>query len=266
MGLLQNILSQQMHLSWLGDGKRAREIKPGWYLAMEFNYRSPPQRTPTEIKEAAETWLVELATMFENIPAQSRYLSGPLGLCALTNEYPWLETYTEISMFAQKPILQAHVAAARAHNYCLMRRISAKFGINSSVKYHFFHPATLEDALGPKRQARRNLELTRIDADARMICQEFVPRNHIRIRLHEDVDGQILCNGDKHPVRYPPRYYKGIACEISGKRMFVIDPRYALLTEREAIRAGVTRHPERHQEIIRRLEAWLAQHTEGSCM
>ena len=140
-------------------------------------------------------------------------------------------------MFAQKPVLQAHVAAARLHNYYLMRRISAKFKRGSPVKYHFFHPATLEDALGPIRQLRRNLELTRIDADAGMICQAFVPRNHIRLCLH----------------------FQGIVCQISGKRMFVIDPRYTLLKEQEALKAGVSRHPERHQEIIRRLEAWVAQ-------
>jgi hypothetical protein len=198
--------------------------------------------------------------MFESIPAQSRFLSGPLGLFALTNEYPWLETYTELSMFAQRPILQAHVTAARAHNYFLMRRNSGKFRPSSPMKYHFFHPATLDDALGPKRQPRRNLELTRIDADDQMICQEFIPRNHIRLCLHQDAGGQILCTGDKHPVHYPTDYFRGIACEIAGKRMFVIDPRYALLKERETVQAGVTKHPQRHQETIRRLEARLAQH------
>jgi hypothetical protein len=63
-------------------------------------------------------------------------------------------------------------------------------------------------------------------------------------------------------VHYPPEYFKGIACEIRGKRFFVIDPRYALLKEKEAIKAGMTRHPERHQEAIRRLEARLARQTE----
>jgi len=266
MGLLQKILTQQMHLSWAGDEKKARQIKPGWYLAMEFNYGSPAQRTRAEIKEATETWLAELASMFASIPAQSRFLSGPLGLCALTRDYPWMETYTEISILAQRPILQAHVDAARAHDYHLMRRISAKLKIHSPVKYHFFHPATLDDALGPKRQPRRNLELTRIDAGAGMICQEFVPRNHIRIRLHEDANGRILCTGDKHPVHYPPAYFRGIACRVGGKRMFVIDPRYTLLKEREGIKAGLTKHPERHQEIIRRLETWVAQQAEGSVL
>jgi hypothetical protein len=61
-------------------------------------------------------------------------------------------------------------------------------------------------------------------------------------------------------VQYPPEYFRGIACEIGGKRMFVIDPRYVLLKEKEAIKTGVTRYPERHQETIRRLETWLAQH------
>ena len=41
--------------------------------------------------------------------------------------------------------------------------------------------------------------------------------------------------------------------------MFVIDPRYALLKEKEALKAGVTRYPERHLETIRKLELWLAQ-------
>lgn len=104
------------------------------------------------------------------------------------------------------------------------------------------------------------MELTRFDADRRMICQEFIPRNHIRICLHQDAKGQILCTGDKHPVHYPPEYFRGITCNIGGKGMFVIDPRYALLREKEAIKAGVTKHPERHQEAIRRLEIWLAQH------
>lgn len=259
MGLLQNILGQKMHLSWVDDGKGCREIKPGWYLALEFNYKQPPRKTQAEIEGQTKAWLVELAIMFEYIPAQSRYLSGSLGLSALTNDYRWSETYTEISMFAQRPILQAHVAVARAHRYYLMRRISGKFRPGSPMKYHFFHPATLEDAFGPKRQLRRNLELTRIDAAGRMICQEFSPRNHIRICLHQDVGGRILCTGDKHPVHYPPEYFKGIACEVGGKRMFIIDPRYALLKEKEAIKAGVTRHPERHQEAIRRWEFLLAQ-------
>jgi hypothetical protein len=260
MGLLQNVLAQQMPLSWVDDGKGGREIKPGWYLAIEFDYRSPHQKSRAQIKAETESWLIELATLFENIPSQSRYLSGPLGLCALTDDYPWVETYTELSMFAQMPILAAHVIAARNQNYYLMRRISAKFGIHSSVKYHFFHPASLEEALGPKRQPRRNLELTRIESDTKMICQEFIPRNHIRICLHEDVNGQIRCTGDKLPVNYPPAYFRGIARSIGGKRMFVMDPRYTLLKEREAIKAGVTRHPERHQAIIRRLEVWVAQH------
>ena len=163
MGLLQNILGQKIHLSWVEDIKGGREIKPGWYLAIEFNYRSAARKTPAEIEKATKAWLLELATMFENIPAQSRFLSGPLGLAVLTNNYPWPETYTELSMFAQKPILQAHVTAARTHNYYLMRRVSGKFRPSSPLKYHFFHPATLEEALGPKRQPRRNLELTRID-------------------------------------------------------------------------------------------------------
>jgi hypothetical protein len=262
MGLLQNILGQKMHLSWVEDAKGGREIKPGWYLAIEFNYKIPPRKAATKIEAETKAWLADLATMFEDIPAQSRYLSGPLGLFALTDDYAWPETYTELSMFAQRPILQAHVTAARAHNYYLMRRTSGKFRPSSPVKYHFFYPATLEDALGPKRQTRRNLELTRIDADCRMICQEFIPRNHIRICLHQDAGGQILCTGDKHPVHYPPEYFKGIACDIGGKRIFVIDPRYALLKEKEAINAGETRYPERHQEVIRKLEAWLAQHAE----
>ena len=264
MGLLRNILAQPMHLSWVEGQKGFREIKPGWYLAMEFDYRAPVQKPRAEIKEDTEKWLVELATMFENIPAQSRYLSGLLGLCVLTNDYPWPETHTEISMFAQRPVLEAHVAAARANNFHLMRRISAKLRISSSVKYHFFHPATLDDALGPRRQPKRNIELTRIDADNGMICQEFIPRNHIRIRLHEDANGQIRCTGDKHTVHYPPAYFRGLAATIGGKRMFVIDPRYLLLQEREAVQAGWTKHPERHQEVIRRLEVWLAKHPEGA--
>jgi hypothetical protein len=263
MGLLQNILGQKMHLSWMEDGTARREIKPGWYLAIEFNYKSPPRRTRAKIEQETKAWLVDLATMFDRIPAQSRYLSGPLGLSVLTNDYPWQETYTQISMFAQKPILQAHVTAARAYDYYLMRRISGKFRPSSPIKYHFFHPATLEDAFGPKRQPRRNLELTRVDVAHGMICQEFIPRNHIRICLHQDAGGQILCTGDKHPIRYPPEYFRGIACDIGGYRMFVIDPRYTLLKEKQAIKAGETRHPERHREAIRRLETWLAQHAEA---
>jgi hypothetical protein len=68
--------------------------------------------------------------------------------------------------------------------------------------FHFFHPATLEDAFGPKRQPRRNLELTRIDADCRMICQEFILRNHIRICLHHAAEDRILSTGEKHPVHH----------------------------------------------------------------
>jgi hypothetical protein len=129
MGLLQNILGQKMQLSWVDDGKGGREIKPGWYLALEFNYKNPP-------------------------------------------------------------------------------------------------------------------------------------RNHIRICLHQDAEGQILCTGDKNPVKYPPEYFRGIACGIGGKRLFVIDPRYTLLKEREGIKAGMTKHPERHREAIHRLETWLAQPAE----
>jgi hypothetical protein len=264
MGLLQKILAQKMHLSWVEDEQKNRSIKPGWYLAVEFNYGSPPRKTRAEIKAETGAWLVEFATMFEDIPAQSRYLSGPLGFCALTGEYPWQETYTEMSIFAQKPVLQVHVSAARTCNYYLMRRISAKLRISSPVKYHFFHPATLEEALGPRRQPRRNLELTRIDAGANMICLDFLPRNHIRIRLHEDVKGQIVCTGDKQPVHYPPAYFNGIACSVGGKRMFVIDPRYTLLKETEAIKTGTTRHPERHQELIRGLESWMALRALGA--
>ncbi|MGA9452895.1 MAG: hypothetical protein WBW41_16310, partial [Verrucomicrobiia bacterium] len=108
------------------------------------------------------------------------------------------------------------------------------------------------------RQPRRNLELTRIDPAARMVCQEFIPRNHIRICLHKDVDGRIECTGDKHPTHQPLEYFNGAPCDVGGKRMFVIDPRYALFREKETVERGMTRHPERHQEIIKRLEIFLA--------
>ena len=181
---------------------------------------------------------------------------------ALTRDYPWPETCTELAMFAQRPVLEAHVLAARAHNFHLMRRISAKLRVGSPIKYHFFHPATLDDALGPRRQRRRNLELTRVDPDSGMICQEFTPRNHIKLHLHESSEGKIVCTGDKQPIRYPPEYFRGVARELGGKRLFVMDPRYLLLKERETTRAGITRHPERHQESIRRLEIWLTNHAE----
>jgi hypothetical protein len=162
-------------------------------------------------------------------------------------------------MFAHQPILEAHVTAARAHNYYLMRRICGKFSPGSTMKYHFFHPATLADALGPKRQRRRNLELTRIDPDHNMICQEFIPRNHIHLCLHQAVEGQLICTGDKHPVRYPAECFQGIVCAVGSKRIFVIDPRYTLLREKDALQAGLSKHPERHEQMVRRLEARLLQ-------
>ena len=248
MGLLQNILGQKMHLSWVEDGKGGREIKPGWYLAIEFNYKNPPRKTRAEIEAETEAWLVELATMFEGIPAQSRYLSGPLGLFALTNDYPWPETYTELSMFAQKPILQAHVTAARAHNYYLMRRISGKFRPSSPMKYHFFHPATLEDAFGPKRQPRRNLELTRIDADGRMICQEFIPRNHIRICLHQDAGGRSCAPETNIPCIIRRSISKASlvisaarGCSSSTRDMRCSRKRKRSKRERPSIRKGIRR-------------------------
>jgi hypothetical protein len=96
-----------------------------------------------------------------------------------------------------------------------------------------------------------------------MICQEFIPRNHIRIRLHKDVDNRIECTGDKHPTRYPPEFFNGVVCEAGGKRLFVIDPRYSLLRERQTIASETTRHPEKHREIIRRLEIFLARQPVG---
>ena len=259
MGLLDHILVNHLHLNLTDAGKGGPEIEPGWYLAVEFDYNAPTRKSRAELKEETVAWLVELAVMFEDIPAQSRYLSGPLGVFTLTNDYPWQETYTELSMYAQKAVLEAHVTAARAHNFYLMRRISAKLSVKSPIKYHFFHPATIEDALGVKRQPRRNLELTRIDPAAKMVCQEFIPQNHIRICLHKDIDGCIECTGDKHPTHHPLECFNGVACDVGGKRMFVIDPRYALLRERGAVESGITRHPERHQEIIKRLEIFLAK-------
>ena len=264
MGLLDHILANQLHLRLIDDGKGGPEIEPRWYLAVEFDYNAPTRKSGAELKEETVAWLVQLAAMFEDIPAQSRYLSGPLGVFTLTDDFPWQETYTELSMFAQKAVLEAHVTAAKAHNYYLMRRVSAKLSVKSPMKYHFFHPATIADALGPKRQPRRNLELTRIDPAAKMVCQEFIPRNHIRICLHKNVKGRIECTGDKHPTHYPLEYFNGVACDVGGKRMFVIDPRYALLRERETVESGITRHPERHQEIIRRLEIFLAKQPSGS--
>ena len=258
MGLLGYILAKQLRLNLVGDGKGGTAIEPGWYLAVEFDYNAPTPKSPAELKEEAVAWLGELAGMFEAVPSQSRYLSGPLGVFALTGDYPWQETYTELAMFAQRPLLEAHVTAARAHNFCLMRRISAKRSVWSPMKYHFFHPATIEDALGSKRQPRRNLELTRIDPAAKMICQEFLPRNHIRICLHKEIGGHIECTGDKRPIHYPLGSFNGVACEVGGKRMFVVDPRYALLKERLTIESGMTKHPQRHEELIRRLEAHLA--------
>src|SRR5208282_3230122 len=105
--------------------------------------------------EETVAWLVQLAAMFEDIPAQSRYLSGPLGVFTLTNDYPWQETYTELSMFAQKAVMEAHVTAAKAHNYYLMRRVSAKLSVNGPMKYHFFHPATIADATWNLRELTR---------------------------------------------------------------------------------------------------------------
>lgn len=259
MGLLDHILAKQLNLDLIEDGKGGLDIAPGWYLAVELDYNVGTGKSRAVLKKEWNAWLVELMSMFEGIPAQSRYLSGPLGVFTLTNDYPWQVNNTELSMFAQKEVLEAHVSAAKAHNYHLMRRISAKLKVKSPIKYHFFHPATIEDALGQKRQPRRNLELTRIDPTAKMICQEFNPRNHIRIRLHKDVDGLIECTGDKHPTRYPPGVFNGVACDVGGKRLFVIDPRYALLRERQTIESEMTRHPERHQEIIRRLEIFLAR-------
>jgi hypothetical protein len=259
MGLIDHILANHLHLNLIADGKGGTEIKPGWYLAVEFDYGAPTRKSRAELKLETVAWLVELATMFGDIPAQSRYLSGPLGVFALTDDYPWQETYTELSMFAEKAVLEAHLTAARTHHYYLMRRVSAKRSVTSPMKYHFFHPATLQDALGPKRQPRRNLELTRIDPAAKMICQEFIPRNHIHICLHKDMEGHIECTGDKHPIHFPPEFFSGVAREVGGKRMFFIDPRYALLKERETVTSGITKHPERHQEIIRRLEIFLAK-------
>jgi len=262
MGLLQHILDKQLHLSWVEDAKGRRDIKPGWYLAVEVTPQSPPQEDPAELKNEAEHWLIELAGIFETIPAQSRFLSGALGLFALTEEYPWRETFTELALFSQRPLLEAHVEAARAHNYRLMRRISARRSIGSPIKYHFFHPATIQDALGAKRQPRRNLELTRFDPAAGIICQEFIPHNHIRLRLHKDVPGGMVCTGDRKPVRYAPEHFKGLACDILGKRMFVIDPRYTLWREQQRIQHRTVKHPENHLDLIRRCEAFLAQHHE----
>jgi len=259
MGLLDHILANQLHLSLISDGKGGTQIEPGWYLAVEFDYNAPTRKSRAELKEETSAWLVELAAMFAGIPAQSRYLSGPLGVFVLTDDYPWQEAYSELSMFAQKPVLEAHVNAAKAHNYYLMRRISAKRSAKSPMKYHFFHPATIQDAMGSQRQPRRNLELTRIDPAAKMICQEFVPRNHIRICLHKDVGDHIECTGDKHAIHYPLGCFNGVACDVGSKRLFVIDPRYALLKERETVESGITKHPERHQEIIRRLEIFLSK-------
>jgi hypothetical protein len=259
MGLLDHILGKQLHLNLIEDGKGGLDIEPRWYLAMEFDYHAGTGKSRAVLKEETNAWLAELAAMFEGIPAQSRYLSGQLGVFTLTNDYPLQVNNTELSMFAQKEVLEAHVNAAKAHHYHLMRRISAKLKVKSPIKYHFFHPATIEDALGQKRQPRRNLELTRIDPVAKMICQEFTPRNHIRIRLHKDVNNLIECTGDKHPTRYPPGVFNGVACDVGAKRLFVIDPRYSLLRERQTIESAMTRHPERHQEIIRRLEIFLAK-------
>jgi hypothetical protein len=49
---------------------------------------------------------------------------------------------------------------------------------------------------------------------------------------------------------------------IVNNARFILAPRCALLKEKEVIKAGMTRHPERHQEVIRKLEARLAQHAE----
>ena len=129
MGLLDHILSNQLYLKLIDDGKGGQEIEPRWYLAVEFDYNAPTRKSRAELREEAVAWLVELAGMFEDIPAQSRYLSGPLGVFTLTNDYPWQETYAELSMFAQKAVLEAHVTAARAHNFYLMRRVSAKLSV-----------------------------------------------------------------------------------------------------------------------------------------
>ena len=95
-----------------------------------------------------------------------------------------------------------------------------------------------------------------------MVCPEFSQRNHIKLKLHENHGGRIICTTDKPPIGYPPEYFRGTACEAGGRRIFVMDPRYMLLKERQTIRAGTSRHPERHQEMIRRLELWLVNRAE----
>ena len=57
----------------------------------------------------------------------------------------------------------------------------------------------------------------------------------------------------------------GLDCaapELQAKAAEVFPRARAMLGK--AIKAGVTKHPERHQETIRRLETWLAQHAEGA--
>ena len=95
-----------MSLNWIEpSGNEPRRLNEEWYLAMESDYKTQKDHGS---QLNTENWLEMLSDLWKELPIQSRYLSGALGIAALTGQYSRAYTNTDIAMLAQLPILEAH--------------------------------------------------------------------------------------------------------------------------------------------------------------
>jgi len=226
-----------------------KTLKPALYLAIEFDYKSRPVPNAEKVRRENESWLVQLTNeIWEGLPSQSRFISGAVGASILTGK-DYSDTNTDVAFLHQKEVLSAHVKAAEKHNFYLMERVSGKLSKNSPFKLHFFHPTSIEK-LG------RNLELTRIDPEAGIICQEFNQRNHIKIYLHNQKDNSLVCTEDKPPIYYPLEYFRGVQTIISDTPVYVIDPRYTYLKLND-IMMRKEKNYQKHESKLRRIKDFL---------
>lgn len=234
-------------------------LKREWYWAVEVDYKNTEENNSAETQESYGRWLAEMSKMFGRLPLQSRYLCGGLGIAALVDDFSQPETATDLAMLGKRDWIEMLVKIANENGYYLMRRLSGKTGINSPFKFHAFYPATINDAFGENDQARRNLELTRIESSANMFAQSFTPRDHIKLHIHLPLSGnEMKCLSDwKHPITYPYSYFRGKRIEINEAPLYVLYPEYMLKREQHIIETGESKHA-KHLMNIRKIEGYLA--------
>lgn len=234
-----------------------KRLKKEWYLAIESEYSRPHQHnTPEESKRTTENWIIEFEDMVQDLPKQSRLHSGARSIAMITGIYPMRQsTTTDISMFAQEQVLEAYQKSLRPYGFILMKRKSGKPSKKSLHKYHFFKPVSPKEAINSRDY---NLEFTRITENA--INSEFIAKNHIRIYLHKNEGGKLICIEDKVEINYEKNYFRGVPVKINGTQIYVMDPRYTHQKLRQVVESHEKNY-KRHLPDLKILENFLKRNS-----